>query len=303
MEYIKEHMLLPGRVENWVLITDMGHQGLGASSLSNLKQVLKVLTDNYRCRLGVNYILNPPKTVYFIWSCIKPFMDDVLIEKMKIINKGFSAELLTHANPLQVEARFGGKAENLERFWPPFVPNAPFYIEKPKNYLEKPQKNLLNSIHPVEPSENSVGDTVFIQSKLIQDTSLEKIVSKEEEIVGNEIMIEDVVDYEQVDQEDLQKKSMEREKKRLRREKRRKRREKKKSMKEIEEKYEEIPEVELEIADQKSLEMLEAIEEANIELGELKESEDDNEIVFESVQKNTKCSFCSSEQGSKCLIF
>jgi hypothetical protein len=185
LEYIKENMLLPGHIENWVLITDMGHQGLGPSSLSSLKQVMKVLTDNYRCRLGVNYIVNPPKTVYFIWSCIKPFMDEVLIEKMKIIKGSFSPELLTHCNPCHVEAKFGGKAPNRENFWPPYVPDAPFHLESSLSFNEKSSRNIVISLNQAEPSEISCADTKLTQSMaflgdLASEKQVESFADREE---------------------------------------------------------------------------------------------------------------------------
>ena len=289
-------MLLPGRVENWVLITDMGHQGLGASSLSNLKQVLKVLTDNYRCRLGVNYILNPPKSVFFIWSCIKPFMDDVLIEKMKIINKGFSAELLTHANSLQVEARFGGKAKNLEHFWPPFVPDALFAVEESKNSPEKFHQNILINIHPAEPSEISVADTKLTHSRLfldIQGEKKQKFYSEKEEVFGEneESIVVEEEKIEEEEEEEEENKRLERQRRREKREKRRKRKEKKAKVAEQKEEFLEVPTVEMEIKETKSQELqhFSGVSEAP------------EVIVMETVKKEIGCSWCSN--GARCLIF
>ena len=290
-------MLLPGRVENWVLITDMGHQGLGASSLSNLKQVLKVLTDNYRCRLGVNYILNPPKTVFFIWSCIKPFMDDVLIEKMKIINKGFSAELLTHANSLQVEVRFGGKAKNLDHYWPPFVPDAPFSVEESKNNSEKFHHNILINIHPAEPSEISVADTKLTHSRLIHDFKVEKEKDREvlEENEGDVEVEEKEKEEEEEEEEkkeeiveEVRKKESERLKRREKREKRRKRKEEKL-------KTAEIKEDDLEI-------LADGVDLREVQSREIEDnSEGSEEIIMQTVKKEVGCSWCNS--GSRCLIF
>ena len=75
-------------------------------SLNGIKQVMNVLTDNYRCRLGVNYVLNPAKSVYYIWSCVKHFLDDVTIEKVKLLDASFADELFTHCNPYQIEEKY-----------------------------------------------------------------------------------------------------------------------------------------------------------------------------------------------------
>ena len=121
-------MTLPGQVENWVVISDFEKNGFGDLSLGSIKQVMSVLTDNYRCRLGVNYVVNPAKSVYYIWTCVKPFLDDVLIDKVKLLNGSVPTELFTHINPFQVEEKYGGKAPNLTRYWPPHVPNAPYSL-------------------------------------------------------------------------------------------------------------------------------------------------------------------------------
>jgi hypothetical protein len=128
-------MLLPGQVENWVVLTDLAKNGLGNLSLSSLKQVLHILQANYRCRLGVNYIINPPKSIWMLWSCIKPFLDSMTIDKIKITNASYSSEMMTMFNPYQVEERYGGKAPNLTYFWPPTIPDTPFAAEGKKIQL------------------------------------------------------------------------------------------------------------------------------------------------------------------------
>ena len=131
-------MLLPGQIENWVVLTDLGKNGLKNLSISSLKQVLNILQSNYRCRLGVNYIINPPKSVWVLWSCIKPFLDEVTIDKIKISKASYSNELLMHSNPYQIEERYGGKAPNLNSFWPPYVPDCPFAVDsKPVRFSGK----------------------------------------------------------------------------------------------------------------------------------------------------------------------
>lgn len=119
-------MMLPGQIENWVVLTDLGKNGIGNLSISSLKQVLGMLQSNYKCRLATNYIVNPPKTVWVMWSCIKPFLDDVTIDKIKISNSSYSQEMMTHFHPSQVEEKYGGKSENLEEFWPPEISSARF---------------------------------------------------------------------------------------------------------------------------------------------------------------------------------
>ena len=119
-------MLVPGQVENWVVLIDLGKKGLGSLSINSLKQVLSILQVNYRCRMGMTYIVNPPKSMFMLWSCIKPFLDEILIEKIKISNGSTSAEMLSSFNPGQVEEKYGGKMKNLQAFWPPTVNECKF---------------------------------------------------------------------------------------------------------------------------------------------------------------------------------
>jgi urease beta subunit len=126
LDYIIENMMLPGKVENWVVITDFEKSGLSDLGFGSVKQVMGVLTDYYRCRLGCNYVVNPSKTVYYLWTCLRPFLDDIVIEKVKILNKATPDEIFLHCNKYQVEEKYGGKAKNVEKFWPPFMPRAPY---------------------------------------------------------------------------------------------------------------------------------------------------------------------------------
>ena len=70
-----KEMMIPGQIENWVVIDDMAKHGLGSLSISSIKRIFGILQDNYRCRLGVSYVINPPKSISMIWRCCKPFLD------------------------------------------------------------------------------------------------------------------------------------------------------------------------------------------------------------------------------------
>ena len=127
-----------------MVISDFEKNGFGDMGVGSIRQIMSVLTDNYRCRLGVNYVVNPAKSVYYIWTCIKPFLDEVLIDKVKLLNTPVPQELFTHCNPYQVEEKYGGKAPNAAGFWPPIIPDAPYNLnESPRRYkIDEMQINL-----------------------------------------------------------------------------------------------------------------------------------------------------------------
>ena len=76
------------------------------------------MQNNFRSRLFVMYLVNAPKTINLVWKMVKSFLEDVTIQKIKIVPPKGELELFNHANPEQVEKMFGGAAENLEKtFW------------------------------------------------------------------------------------------------------------------------------------------------------------------------------------------
>mmetsp|Transcript_13917 Transcript_13917/g.26089 ORF Transcript_13917/g.26089 Transcript_13917/m.26089 type:complete len:453 (+) Transcript_13917:86-1444(+) len=137
LEYMRTHMLLPGQVENWVVIVDLCKIGLTAIPRSELKSIIKVLQDNFRCRMVVNYIVNAPTSINWLWKIAKNFMEDHTVKKIKINGSVPTAEMASHINPSQLEAKYGGYAPNAEVFWPPTVPLGGFALlnENPETYL------------------------------------------------------------------------------------------------------------------------------------------------------------------------
>lgn len=179
LDYVVDHMLLPGQIENWVVLIDLGKKGLGNLSVNSLKQVLTILQVNYRCRLGMNYIVNPPKSIWMLWSCIKPFLDDVTIEKIKIANSSNSSELLSTANPYMIEEKYGGRAPNILNYWPPNIPDLSYAM--PGQVIRLSTKDSYCQFHPVttlnnvlESKDRSPSPQMKIRSKVNSlDVSLE----------------------------------------------------------------------------------------------------------------------------------
>ncbi|CAG9329248.1 unnamed protein product [Blepharisma stoltei] len=124
-EYVTQNVLLPEHVENWVNLADMAHLGMTKLPISSLSKLSKILQPNFRCRLGVNYIVNPPSTAVFMWGLVKPFLDEGTIQKVNLLNDSIPRPLLTHCNPNQIEQKYGGTAPNLTQFWPPTFPSGP----------------------------------------------------------------------------------------------------------------------------------------------------------------------------------
>ena len=61
-EYAANHMLIPGQIENWVMITNSRHVSM-LFLPSEMKKVINVMSDNYRSKLYINYIIGMSRTL------------------------------------------------------------------------------------------------------------------------------------------------------------------------------------------------------------------------------------------------
>lgn len=135
MEYAIHNLLIPGQVENWNIITDLGRVSL-LSVPKDMKKFMGVLGANYRCRLYVNYIIGMGGFLLVIWNMIKAFLDEIQIKKLRFLKNGDLSDILTYINPEQVEERFGGSAKNVrENYFPPIMPSDKYL--KPTDKKEK----------------------------------------------------------------------------------------------------------------------------------------------------------------------
>jgi hypothetical protein len=127
LEYIKDHMLLPGQIENWVLIIDM--QGFEIKDYC--KKIISDLQIHYPCRLAQAYLLNTNKNIH---NYLKYFSCNTQ-QKFNVVEK--CAALLKTCNPRQIEEKFGGTAENLLSYWPPVLPSSDYKTEfdPPEGFL------------------------------------------------------------------------------------------------------------------------------------------------------------------------
>lgn len=170
LEYTIENMLIPGQVENWVVLIDLGKKGLGSLSINSLKQVLSILQINFRCRMGMTYIVNPPKSMFMLWSCIKPFLDEILIEKIRIANGPTSSEMLSSFNPHQIEEKYGGRLKNLENFWPPFINSSKF--DPPGSSIQLSEKDSYSQFNKIESEESEVSNISLKQKTITEELSV-----------------------------------------------------------------------------------------------------------------------------------
>ena len=137
-DYIVRHMLLEGKIENWVVVMDMNKMGVMEMPYSVIKELNQHLQSNFRNRMFVLYLINAPSMISIPWKVCKGFLDESTVKKIHIQSDKDMSKLFTHTNKSQVESRFGGTAPNVIHFWPPKCPSSEFFVssENPEEFID-----------------------------------------------------------------------------------------------------------------------------------------------------------------------
>ncbi|CAD8081295.1 unnamed protein product [Paramecium sonneborni] len=118
--FVKKHMMMPGKVENWICVIDT--KDIGVFGLpSGLGDIIKTMALNFVGCLHKMYVLNPSTGVDLSWKAGAAFMDDESKSKNVFLTKK-TLEKLKEAIPQdQLEKKYLGNVDNLTQFWPPQV--------------------------------------------------------------------------------------------------------------------------------------------------------------------------------------
>ena len=83
-EKVLNDLLLPGQVETWVAIIDVGRQNL-FSMLSPLKTSFGFLMNTFRCRMRSAYIVRPSSSISWLWGMVKNFLHEETAKKINFV--------------------------------------------------------------------------------------------------------------------------------------------------------------------------------------------------------------------------
>lgn len=107
-----KNFLIPGQVENWISVIDAASIGV-FSLVSSMKKSFSFLSDTYRSRMFVCYVVRIPTSVSFIWGIVKRFIEEETVKKINFFDDQTIEPLLEFCNPSQLEKKFGGTLENI----------------------------------------------------------------------------------------------------------------------------------------------------------------------------------------------
>ena len=108
--------MIPGKIENFVLITDLNKLNSSDLPKDELKRLYRVFEFYYKYRLAINYIVNVSTSVYFSLKFSNLFMNHTTAKRSKICKNNGEDLLLTVFAANQLEQKYGGKRLNAEVF-------------------------------------------------------------------------------------------------------------------------------------------------------------------------------------------
>ncbi|OMJ76665.1 hypothetical protein SteCoe_23913 [Stentor coeruleus] len=118
LEFILETMLIPGQIENWVLIVDLKNYMI--SNFLVQKKFLSELFTHYPCRIGKIYLFRGDKGL----CGLNKFLTPNTLYKVQVVEKKNC--MLNDFEPGQLEVKYGGSVRNIKAFWPLSVVGASF---------------------------------------------------------------------------------------------------------------------------------------------------------------------------------
>ena len=129
LEYLINNLLIPGQVENWLIILDVANFSM-LFIPQELKTIFNVLMNNYKCRMFVMYIVNVSTVLNFLWSTFIRVLDTNTEKKIRLLKKSDMKQIFNYINPEQIEEKFGGKAQNVKsHYFPHWIPSNKFLLE------------------------------------------------------------------------------------------------------------------------------------------------------------------------------
>ena len=141
MNYIVNYMLIPGQIENWILICDL--KDVGVSKLPQFKSILNSLS-KFRCRVIKNYILHLSGVIKFAAKNILSLIGSASAKKIVIVdtkNLKIIQELIRKEN---LQEKHGGIAPNVtygeDNLFPPVVPSNEYIKEGENLNIVTPEK-------------------------------------------------------------------------------------------------------------------------------------------------------------------
>ena len=170
VNYIVNYILLPGQIENWIMVCDLKSVGVG--KLGQFKSILNTL-NRFRGRVFRNYILNLGTFMRAAASGVLSILGSSSAKKIIMVENGKYEVMQQYIRKENLQIKYGGSAPNViygeDNLFPPIVPSD-IYINENEN---------LNIVSPETYKEMCLESKPF--KPFIVSEAYNKMWEKEEE--------------------------------------------------------------------------------------------------------------------------
>ena len=128
-QYVIDFMLTPGKIENWIGIINLENVSLFTFPKHYITRFLKDFFHHYHVRLRMLYVLNANFGIRCMWNVFNEFIDKSSKKNILIEGSNTHHSLCENIHPKQLQTKFGGEAENISTFWPPYSPSNEYGID------------------------------------------------------------------------------------------------------------------------------------------------------------------------------
>jgi hypothetical protein len=81
-DWMIRNLLVPGRIESWLVILDLNGVGFSNIPMGRLKVFIKTIQNNFPGRLFRLIVVNANWYMRSFWALLNPFFDDYTRQKM-----------------------------------------------------------------------------------------------------------------------------------------------------------------------------------------------------------------------------
>ena len=113
-DFLARKLLVPGQVENWIMMVDLNDVGMTSLPVNKVKAIIGMTQKHFGGRLYRQFLVNMSFMLRKSTSVFLNFVDDITQQKISAHNdKTYKAELLKLISPDNLEVKYGGQKPNI----------------------------------------------------------------------------------------------------------------------------------------------------------------------------------------------
>jgi len=110
--YVIDNWLLPGKIENWILVDDLNNLAISKLPTKTIVKMLGSMQQHLKWRACKVFLVNVTFGIRALYKILTPFIDKKVKQKVEMTKNSYNPKLLELAHPSQVEKNYGGEGEN-----------------------------------------------------------------------------------------------------------------------------------------------------------------------------------------------